>query len=305
MCGVRPYVRATCNPDPDSWVRKLIGWWIDEDTGYPIPERDSKIRWMAREKGEIVWGDTKRELVERKLDPKSLTFVAANIHDNPLLLERDPGYVANLKSLPSHERARLYGGNWNARQQAGSYFKRQMFEIVEAAPADYDQEIRYWDRAATEITDTNGDPDATCGVRMIRKGHTYYVVDVRRFFEGPGGVLRAIKTVTTQEPRCPVALEQDPGQAGKSEMHFLISNLGGRDVYAVPVTAAKETRARPYAAQCLAGNVKLVRAPWNESYLSELESFPTKGCHDDQVDASSGAFNEICKYENDRSIRRF
>ena len=27
-CGVKPYIRATCNPDPDSWVADLIAWWI-------------------------------------------------------------------------------------------------------------------------------------------------------------------------------------------------------------------------------------------------------------------------------------
>src|SRR5699024_3011847 len=33
-CGVKPYVRATCNPDPDSWVAELIEWWIGEN-GFP------------------------------------------------------------------------------------------------------------------------------------------------------------------------------------------------------------------------------------------------------------------------------
>ena len=46
--GVAPYVRATCNPDADSWVAEFIKWWIDQDTGYPIPERSGKIRWMVR-----------------------------------------------------------------------------------------------------------------------------------------------------------------------------------------------------------------------------------------------------------------
>ena len=27
-CGVRPYVRATCNPDATSWVRQFIDWYI-------------------------------------------------------------------------------------------------------------------------------------------------------------------------------------------------------------------------------------------------------------------------------------
>ena len=47
-CGVTPYVRATCNPDADSWVAKFIEWWIDQDTGYPIPERSGKLRWFIR-----------------------------------------------------------------------------------------------------------------------------------------------------------------------------------------------------------------------------------------------------------------
>jgi len=47
-CGVRPYVRATCNPDADSWVAKFIAWWIDDKTGLPIPERSGKIRYFIR-----------------------------------------------------------------------------------------------------------------------------------------------------------------------------------------------------------------------------------------------------------------
>ena len=26
-CGVRPYVRCSCNPDADSWVANFIQWW--------------------------------------------------------------------------------------------------------------------------------------------------------------------------------------------------------------------------------------------------------------------------------------
>lgn len=39
-CGVRPYVRATCNPDPDSWVADLVAPWIDQATGFPIREKE-------------------------------------------------------------------------------------------------------------------------------------------------------------------------------------------------------------------------------------------------------------------------
>lgn len=39
-----------------------------------------------------------------------------------------------------------------------------------------------------------------------------------------------------------------------------------------------------------AGHVTLSVAPWNRDFLDELELFPTRGVHDDQVDAASGVF---------------
>src|SRR5690606_25652328 len=39
-CGVRPYVRATCNPDPESFVAELIEWWIDGEEKLPNGEKN-------------------------------------------------------------------------------------------------------------------------------------------------------------------------------------------------------------------------------------------------------------------------
>jgi phage terminase large subunit-like protein len=58
------------------------------------------------------------------------------------------------------------------------------------------------------------------------------------------------------------------------------------------VTGDKCERAAPLAAQCEAGNVRIVRGAWNQRYLEELCSFPL-GSFADQVDASSGAFNKL------------
>lgn len=58
--GVKGYIRATCNPDADSWVADFISWWIDHETGYPIPERSGQIRWMYRNNDEIYWADTRK-----------------------------------------------------------------------------------------------------------------------------------------------------------------------------------------------------------------------------------------------------
>ena len=34
-CGIKPHIRATCNPDPDSFVADLVKWWIDPQIPRP------------------------------------------------------------------------------------------------------------------------------------------------------------------------------------------------------------------------------------------------------------------------------
>lgn len=293
-CGVRPYVRATTNPDSDSWVAGFISWWIDPDTGYPIIERSGALRWFVRNGDNLVWADTPEELQKQFPGeaPKSVTFISASIFDNKILLEKDPGYLSNLKALPRVERERLLGGNWKVKPAAGLFFRREMFEIVDAAPADAIR-VRYWDRAATEKTQDN-DPDFTAGVKMSRAPNgVFYIEHVTRLQASPHKVEHAIRNAATQDgQQCPIVLEQDPGQAGKAEISYYVRGLAGFTVRAENVTANKITRASPFSAQCEAGNVKLVRGPWNDAYITELESFP-EGSHDDQVDASSGAFKAL------------
>ena len=65
--GIYGYVRATTNPDPDSWVRTFIDWWIGPD-GLAIPERSGKLRWMIRINGEVIWGDSRLELLRYQFD---------------------------------------------------------------------------------------------------------------------------------------------------------------------------------------------------------------------------------------------
>ena len=117
-CGVKPYVRATTNPDASSWVARLIAWWIDQETGYAIPDRSGVARWFVRDAERLAWAATRDELVERYPEqlPKSLTFVPAKLADNPTLMKADPNYRANLLALPRVERERLLGGNWKSTE---------------------------------------------------------------------------------------------------------------------------------------------------------------------------------------------
>lgn len=294
-CGIRPYIRATTNPDPDSFVADLISWWIDQETGFAIPGRGGVIRWFVRESDKVIWGDSKEELRKGRpdRDPKSFTFIPSSVYDNQILLQKDPGYLANLKALPYVERARLLDGNWKVRPAAGDYFKKEFFEVVDALPASRTQ-VRYWDRAGTERKEGESKgkgPDWTVGVKMSRDGRgVFYVEDVVRFQGAPLEVESSIKNTASLDGRgCYIGIEQDPGQAGKAEAEYQVRNLAGYQVSAFPVSKNKILRASPFSSQVQAGNVKILRAPWNRDYLNELENFP-EGDHDDQVDASSGAF---------------
>lgn len=128
VCGVDPYVRATVNPDPDSWVAEFIGWWIDSETGFPIPERNGVIRYLVIDGDNYIWGDTKDEVIEKasyifdeiklKTDidfkefVKSVTFISGDIYENKKLLDVNPAYLGNLLSQDEDVKASLLYGNW-------------------------------------------------------------------------------------------------------------------------------------------------------------------------------------------------
>lgn len=306
--GVPGYVRGTCNPDPDSWVAKFISWWIDQDPkspgyGYPIPERSGVLRWFIRINDEMIWASSKDELIKiygaefiKENPPMSVTFIPAKITDNKILMEKDPSYMAKLNAMNKVDRGRLKDGNWKIRAAAGNVFRRSWFKIVEAAPVNGVQRVRYWDRAATEVNEQNKDPDWTRGVKMSKDQlGNIYIEHVESIRGTPNAVETTIVNTAAQDGRnCPVRVEQDPGSAGKMEVNYYVRILAGYDVKACPATKDKVTRAKPFSSQAEAGNVYLVKGPWNDEYMDELESFPD-GKHDDQVDASSGAFNDLCE----------
>jgi predicted phage terminase large subunit-like protein len=296
MSGVRGYVRAATNPDPDSWVRTFLAWWIDDDTGLPIRSRSGAQRWFARMGDELVWGDSRGELVGKfgpDADPKSVTFIPASVFDNRILLENDPAYLSNLKALPRIDRERLLSGNWNVRATAGSYFRREWFGLVEVAPREVVARCRYWDRAATEKRSDN-DPDATVGLLLSKDAQgIYYVEDVRKMFASPHTVEKAMRACAQQDGcSTTVGYMQDPGSAGVNEAQATARALDGCNVRFSAASGDKATRAKPVSAQAEAGNVKVVRGLWNDEFLRVLENFPA-GSHDDEVDALSGAYEQL------------
>jgi predicted phage terminase large subunit-like protein len=303
MSGISGYCRGSCNPDPDQWLRQFISWWIDPDTGYPVPERSGVIRWFIRDGDKFVWADSKHELIKaygELMLPKSVTFISAKIFDNKILLEKDPSYLSNLMAQAYVDRMQLLEGNWNIRPAAGTLFKRQWFEVVEAIPKQIVRAVRAWDKAATKVdesTPPGKDPDHTAGVKIEEdKNGIFYITDVRRVRDSVGEVKRLILNTARQDGmNCRVKLFQDPGAAGVHEADDYIKTLKGFDISVEKISKSKVTAAKPISAQAEAGNIKILRAAWNEEFFRELEAFP-EGKHDDMVDAMSSCYNELNAY---------
>lgn len=177
------------------------------------------------------------------------------------------------------------------RAPEGNRFKRHWFDVVPGSAAQAFR-VRYWDKAGTR-----DGGDWTAGVLMSWvPGSYWYVEDVVRgqwsSLERETVIRRTAEADRARFGDVEIWLEQEPGSGGKDSAEYTIRNLAGFAAYAERASGTKEVRAEPFAAQCEAGNVKLVRGDWNERYLDELTVFPN-GLHDDQVDASSGAFNRL------------
>lgn len=294
-CGVKPYIRATTNPDAESWVADFIRWWIDQETGFPIKKRCGKIRYFYRREDTLYWYNSKQEAMRKNpnlaetSEPKSVTFIAADIYDNPSLLKADSSYLANLQALSKVERERLFKGNWKIMAQGGKVFHRDWFKITDAIPADKILTVRYWDKAAT----VQGGCE-TAGVKMSKlKDGRYIIEDVVHgqwsAFEREKIIRR---TAENDGHSVKIYIEQEPGSGGKESAQNSIRNLEGYDVRADRVSGDKVLRADPFSAQAEASNVLLFRASWNRDYLDQLHAFPDLKFKD-MVDASSGAFNVL------------
>ncbi len=155
--GLHNRIWGTCNPDPDSWVRKFIDWWIGPD-GFPLPERDCKLRYCFMDGDSvdtIYWGDTPEEVYEqckdiidslwnetyaklgydkKRMFVKSVTFVRAGLEENLKLMLSDPNYLANLAQQSDEQRSRDLEGNWNFKSSGEDLIKLLDMERFYEAP---------------------------------------------------------------------------------------------------------------------------------------------------------------------------
>lgn len=193
--GIRSRIIGTCNPDPLSWLRKFLDWWIaDRDTvypdgqkhpekhGLPIPWRNGVVRYFfitGDNVDNVVWGNTPEDVYEQARDEidalwkpelsklgydkitfavKSAVFIKASIMENKALLTNDPNYVSSILNKSPEERAKEWDGNWDAIAIGDDMIQPFHMERCFANAAMLGDKIR---RASCDIAGDGGDACVT------------------------------------------------------------------------------------------------------------------------------------------------
>ena len=174
----------------------------------------------------------------------------------------------------------------------GRLFSTDRIAVVQSE-RDAEAMVRAWDLAATETTGRN-DPDWTVGVKLSRdRTGRYLILDVARMRGSPNQIEELILATARKDgAKVIVAIPEDPGQAGKSQMSYLTRQLAGFHVVSSRETGSKATRAMPLASQVEGGNVSVIRGDWTRTLIDEMRDFPW-GRKDDQVDALVRAFTTL------------
>lgn len=253
--------------------------------GVPIPIR---MRSASNPGGEGHEWVKRRMITEGRV--KGRIFIPAKLDDNPFLDMAE--YEESLNELDIVTREQLRHGDWEVKTD-GSLFDRTWFEIVPNAPA-YLRRVRFWDLAGSEVK-KGKDPDWTVGLLLGEWKGLYFILDIKRFRRTPSDVENLIRqTAILDGKSVPIFMEQEPGQSGVAQIeHYARTILKGYNFKGNRASGSKVIRANPASSAAQQGRIKILAGGnWISDFLDEIESFPG-GRHDDQVDALSGAFENI------------
>ncbi len=324
-CSVKPYMRASTNPDADSWVRDWISPWVVPSHALYGTVKYGEHMYFRRF-ADVIPSSVKEYVIHREPEgsrghdmvwvrpdcplAKSLTYIPSNLTDNPYL--NDGVYESSVHALSRVERIRLLGEHphcWLIRHAAGEIFNRDWFVYLsrEDSPV-YVRTIRYWDFAASK-----GRGDWTSGLKLgITAAGRFGVIDVRRGQWSAAQVEAEVcKAATSDGVHVWVYIEEDKGSAGKNLVQVFRTLLGkmakeqGRNGYTVkpcPVTGDKIVRAKKASARNEQRLIDVHPGAWREEFVSECDGFPDAK-NDDMVDCLSGGVNMLVPMQG--KIQRF
>ena len=302
----KPKLKMTCNPMYNHFLRKWVEPYLFPD-GTPDRSKDGLVRYMQLKDGEFYFADTKEAVADycncRLEDVLTFQFISANVFDNKVLQEVDPSYVAKLMGLKGVERKRKLEGNWYAKEEGSSYFKREWMVEIDSPPdhTQFSKIVRAYDFAGTMPTEQNRNPDYTTSVKMGKlKTGDYVILDITktriRFGEWKQHIL---ENAMRDGRKCEIVIPQDPNIQAKANSIRLARDIieYGFSCVVRRAAAGKLEDFKPFAAIAQLGCVSIVKGCGNDLYnkiyndleffYSELEIFTgersnKKNAHDDK-----------------------
>ena len=181
--------------------------------------------------------------------------------------------MAKLHGLNLVEQERLLRGNHKIRPEAGKVINRSWFYVVDQLP-EIRTVVRFWDFAASEKKIKIG--AATASVKMCRDVNGGYgILDMTEDWIGAAQVDDHAVAAARQDGRTvKQRWEEEGGSSGKRTSAELAKKMAGLNCAGVRPTGDKLDRLRPFAAQVRARNVWLLRADWNDRFLSIMHNTP-------------------------------
>ena len=313
----------TLNPDPDAWVLTsgYLDYYIHPEghpkAGLPDPERNGHERYLVRIAGKVHFAATAQELIDKfgkSIRPLTYTVLLGTVYDNPVLLEKSPEYLDNLKSMNEIDMRRNLLGDWFARPEGSNFFDRNWIEeiIDDVDPNEVVSTVRAYDFAGTLVSDINTAPDYTACVKMSKlKDGTYVIRDAKRtrirFGDWQNFIISNAMEDIEESPRVTICLPISPNPESKAATIMMARELGGQGLVVETLQAtgnnSKLDGFRPLAALSQNGGVKILKDCMldvdvdvrdNDILYKEFELFDgtrsTRNRKDDLVDCAAGAF---------------
>ena len=313
----------------------IIRWWIR------CEKTDAKIWFASCEDAEDFW----RWLYPQRFKdaqngkgsiiiPLSFTFINSKATDNVIMATKDPRYTGKLDNAPKVVRDAKRDGCWNFQdgfklhfdgdwigppvgwKRTGNYYYDENGNHIDTIVDSY----RGYDFAYSAKTEKNN-PDSTSTIRIDRlESKRFIVADHEAHQLGSLGIKPMIQRLALMDPQgTQISIPQDPG-GGQGFSDSLISELPHLNIEASREIAAprdsdltaKEYRFLPFAAQCKAGQVLMLKSnvdagdgytDWNERVIYQWEALgseDSKKIKKDDADSMSRAYKHATrKYEQE------
>jgi len=288
-------IKSRLEAESPTYRENLIDWWGDVYTRLEEPGGAAIVTHTRWHQADLIGHLTNPDTA---VDDFVVIRLPAIAEENDLL-GRQPGEALWPERYPlaklEKRRETLGEYRFAAEYQqkpiarSGQLFDPLLIEIIDEAP-ECKAWARFYDLAAT----AKSRADYTAGLKMgITEDEYIILADMFRGQMTPTDVHEGIVQNAQIDGRhVPIRLEAE--KQGIVQLDYLLDDerIRGYTIDAMPPVGDKYTRAQPFASRVKNRRVKMVRGTWNRAYLEELATFPS-GANDDQVDASSGAYEML------------